>query len=153
MSLETHLKQATILIIDDDLANVLLLTRMLRGAGYSKVFSTTDSTRVEQLYRELQPDLILLDVHMPRVDGLQLLQRLPAQEGAVPVLAITGDLDSDTKLQALMLGARDLLTKPIDYTDLMLRVRNLLEIRFLVREESPRPIGFAAARRLPPVWA
>ena len=104
-------------------------------AGYTNVQSTTDSRRVVALYTESQPDLILLDLHMPHRDGFELLKELQLlMEGSyVPVLVLTADVTGEALRRALLAGANDFLTKPFDAQEVMLRIRNLLQTRFLHR--------------------
>lgn len=128
------LTQRRILIVDDEPLNIRVLTRMLEGAGYSEVRSTTDSRQVLDLFREFAPDLLLLDLRMPHLDGFQILELLedeipPGQY--FPVLVLTGDLASDVMERALLTGAKDFITKPFDMTEVLLRIRNLLETRTL----------------------
>jgi putative two-component system response regulator len=127
------LKHARIVICDDQEANVVLLERMLAGAGYVNVAATTDSSRVVELCARNPPDLVLLDLHMPHVDGFQVIERLtPFLEGSwLPVLVLTADTTSEAKQRALSAGARDFVTKPIDRTEVLLRIENLLETRLL----------------------
>ena len=101
-----------ILIVDDQEANVLLLERMLRGAGYDSVTSTTDPNKVCELHRMHHYDLILLDLQMPGMDGFQVMENLKEIEtgGYLPVLVITAQ--PDHKLRALKAGAKDFVSKP-----------------------------------------
>ena len=125
---------AKILIVDDEGANVRLLERLLRQAGYPNLRSTTDPREVVAIYSEYQPDLILLDLRMPHRDGftvLEDLQLLIPQGSYVPVLVLTADVSSEALRRALLAGAKDFLTKPFDAQEVMLRIRNLLETRFL----------------------
>jgi signal transduction histidine kinase len=127
-------QNAKLLIVDDEEANVRLLERLLRQAGYTNLRSTTDSRRVIALYSEVQPDLILLDLRMPHRDGFQILDdlQLVIPEGSyVPVLVLTADVTSDALRRALLAGAKDFLTKPFDAQEVLLRIRNLLQTRFL----------------------
>src|SRR5437867_11460613 len=127
---------AKILVVDDEEANVRLLERLLLQAGYTNVQSTTDSRRVVALYTEFQPDLILLDLHMPYRDGFELLEdleRLIPEGSYVPVLVLTADVTGEALRRALRAGAKDFLTKPFDAQEVMLRIRNLLQTRFLHR--------------------
>jgi putative two-component system response regulator len=128
-----RLNQARILICDDQEANVELLTRMLEGAGYLDLTGTTDGETAVELSAESPPDLILLDLHMPEPDGFEVMRRLePLPEGVwLPILVLTADPSSEAKQQALSAGARDFLTKPFDATEVLLRIENLLEARFL----------------------
>ncbi|MGH2355451.1 MAG: HD domain-containing phosphohydrolase [Chloroflexota bacterium] len=131
---EKSLCEARILIVDDLPGNVDLLECILHQAGYADVLSTTDPRLVSALQAEFRPDLILLDLHMPHLDGLQVLERLgPAmtKETYLPVLVLTGDSGRDAKQRALTLGAKDFLTKPFDRAEVVLRIKNLLETRFL----------------------
>jgi PleD family two-component response regulator len=126
-----------ILIVDDQTANVLLLERILQQSGYRNVASLTDSRQVMEEFRRFQPDLLLLDLMMPRVDGYAILTQLRewiAAETYFPILVITADVSSAAKQKALSLGAKDFLTKPIDTTEAALRIYNLLETRWLYRE-------------------
>ncbi len=141
MLLRTTLAKAKILIVDDEAANVRLLERILDliGCPPTQIVSTTDSARASALFREFRPDLVLLDLHMPPPDGFALLDAFKqvtgeAETAAVPVLALTADINPKTKHRALTAGARDFLVKPIDQPEVILRIKNLLENRFLQRE-------------------
>lgn len=137
MKWEEIVQEARIFIIDDEESNVRVMGRMFDQAGYKKVLSTTDPRKAAELYREFRPDLVLLDLRMPDMDGFEVMQRLRDETSPreyLPVLVITADLAPEAKLQALLLGAKDFLTKPVDRIETMLRVRILLETRFLFRE-------------------
>src|SRR6266850_378762 len=126
---------ARILIADDEPANVRLLERLLNQAGYRNLRGTTDSRQVRALYEEFQPDLILLDLMMPHLDGVAVLKQLPIAAGEyVPVLVLTADGTAQAKERALTAGAKDFLTKPFDRTEVLLRIKNLLDTRFAYRE-------------------
>jgi signal transduction histidine kinase len=123
-----------ILIVDDEAANVLLMQRMLEDAGYQALTTTTDSRRVLELYRRVHPDLILLDLMMPHLDGLAVLEQLRGEIPAtayVPVLVLTADATLEARCRALAAGARDFVTKPFEQFEVLLRIRNLLETRQL----------------------
>jgi putative two-component system response regulator len=123
-----------ILIVDDQPPNVFLLERLLAQGGYTQIASTTDPRDVTRLYRDFQPDLILLDLNMPHLDGFGVMQELaplipPGQY--MPILVLTADATPDAKRKALSAGAKDFLTKPLDHIEVLLRIRNLLETRLL----------------------
>lgn len=127
---------ARLLVVDDEEANVRLLKRILERAGYSEVRGTTDAREVESVVGEFNPDLLLLDLHMPHIDGFGVLERLaPRLNGAgdLSVLMLTGDATPEAKRSALSLGAKDFVAKPFDAGEVLLRIRNLLETRFLYR--------------------
>lgn len=133
----TVIETAHILVVDDEQANVRLFERLLEQAGYHNVRSTTDSRAVLGLVEEFLPDLIILDLHMPDIGGLELMQQIGGAQGNrsyLPILIVTADANPETKLQALLAGARDFLTKPIDRVEVMLRIRLLLQTRFAFRE-------------------
>ncbi len=128
------LLNSRILIVDDQPENVLLLERTLKGAGYTQLSSLTDSRKVLAEFTDFQPDLIAMDLRMPNVDGFALLKQLRSRVpmGAfVPVLILTADNSRKAKQEALALGAKDFLTKPIDVAEALLRIYNLLETRWL----------------------
>ncbi|HXN76223.1 MAG TPA: HD domain-containing phosphohydrolase [Gemmatimonadaceae bacterium] len=130
-------KPGRILIIDDQEANVHLLERILANAGYEDVASTTNSADALRLQTQFKPDLVLLDVHMSGKDGFEVLEEIVLHAGGseqVPVLMITADDSADAKRRALALGAKDFLSKPFDSAEILLRIRNLLETRFLYRK-------------------
>ena len=125
-----------ILIVDDEPANVELLQAFLKGIA-GEMRGVTDSRQVEAVFSEFQPDILLLDMHMPYVDGLEVLRRLrSAREslGYLPVVVLTADTTSVARNSALILGADDFLTKPLDRQEVILRVRNLLRTRHLFEE-------------------
>ena len=122
-----------ILIVDDEPANILLLEAFLENVAV-EIRGLNDSRQVEQVFTEFEPDLVLLDLHMPEPDGLEILRRLrSAREslGYLPVIMLTGDTGSVARNSALILGADDFLTKPLDRDEVVLRVRNLLHTRDL----------------------
>ena len=123
--------QGKILIVDDKEANILLLSRMLTGAGYRSVASTMDPRTVCGLHLLNRYDLIMLDLQMPGKDGFQVMEDLKEIEtvGYLPVLAITAQ--PGHKLRALKAGARDFLSKPMDLAEVLIRVHNLLEARMM----------------------
>jgi signal transduction histidine kinase len=131
---EQLLKTARILIVDDEPANVRLLERLLQREGYTSFRSTTDARQVLTLYGDLQPDLILLDLAMPYMDGFQILEQInpliPSQ-AFLPILVLTADITLEKRRRALERGAKDFVTKPFDPVEVLLRVRNLLETRLL----------------------
>jgi signal transduction histidine kinase len=123
-----------ILVVDDEESNVLLLERMLTRAGYRSVTTTTDSREALPLFRERRPDLVLLDLMMPHLDGFAVMEQIQAElpdDAYVPILVLTADVTPEALRRALSAGARDFLTKPFDHTELLLRVKNLLETRLL----------------------
>jgi len=128
-----RLHRSRILVVDDQKANVLLLERLLMAEGYTQVLTTTEPMVAEELWSGFRPDLVLLDLHMPGLDGFELLERLKATEWtrAIPVLVLTADDTRPTRLRALEAGARDFLTKPFDPVEVLTRIRNMLEVRLL----------------------
>jgi putative two-component system response regulator len=125
------IKSAKIAIIDDEPINIKIVRKHLQGVGYEQFVTTSDSvTANEMIFRE-KPDVILLDVMMPRVDGIQILQEIRAhpQMRHIPVLILTASTDAATKLRALNAGATDFLAKPVDPSDLVPRIRNALMIK------------------------
>src|SRR5476651_538061 len=120
-----------VLIVDDQEANVILLERILRGAGYVSITSTMDPHGVCELHRNNRYDLILLDLEMPGMDGFQVMEGLKEIEtdGYLPVLVITAQ--PGHKLRALKAGAKDFVSKPFDLGEILIRVHNMLEVRLL----------------------
>lgn len=131
--MQEKLYAAKIMIVDDCEDNIFLLSQILNLAGYTCVSSSTDSRQVRALHAANDYDLILLDMHMPGLNGLQVMESLKEieKDAYLPVLAITGD--NGYKLAALEGGARDFITKPYNSTELKMRIRNILEVRLLYK--------------------
>ncbi|MEO6697464.1 MAG: response regulator [Gammaproteobacteria bacterium] len=125
---------ASILIVDDQEANVRLLEQMLRDADYTRISTTMNPREVGELHRNNRYDLILLDLQMPGMDGFQVLEGLKEIEtdGYLPVLVITAQ--PDHKLRALQAGAKDFISKPFDLIEVKTRIHNMLEVRLLYRK-------------------
>ena len=122
-----------VLIVDDDPADVQMLTNYLAGV-VAEVRGLTDSRQVELVFASFQPDLVMLDLHMPEPDGLEVLRRLRSARlslGFLPVVMLTGDTGHVARNSALILGADEFLIKPLDREEVILRVRNLLRTRQL----------------------
>ena len=122
-----------VFIVDDNPSNIALLQELIREEGLSKIDTETDSRKVRERLRECRPDLVLLDLHMPHVDGLQVLAQIKAYAAGdyLPVLVLTADTTTGARDQALSHGAQDFLTKPFDAVETTLRIANLLETREL----------------------
>jgi putative two-component system response regulator len=132
--LDTDLSRARILVVDDDPQLLAILEHLLKRAGYRHIAVTPDSAGCVEMVESFRPDLLLLDLEMPKLDGYAVLERLRAQVSAddyLPVLVLTGDLEPAARHRALSGGAKDFLNKPFDQIEALLRIRNLLETRFL----------------------
>jgi diguanylate cyclase (GGDEF)-like protein len=127
------IRNAHILVVDDYPDNTELLVEMLHAEGYTRVSSLMDSSRVCTQHAKNDYDLILLDMHMPGLNGLEVMKGLKEIEknGYLPVLAITGD--ERYKIAALEAGARDFVTKPYDFLEFAMRIHNMLEVRLLYK--------------------
>jgi len=126
-------RNARILIVDDEEANVDVLRRTLTHAGFTRIESTSDSREAAPLYVQHRPDLILLDLHMPHLDGLAVMDQLNeiAEASYLPILILSADLMPEARREALSRGAKDFVNKPFQQDELLLRIRTLLETRFL----------------------
>lgn len=136
-----------ILIIDDEPVNIELLEQILHREGFSNVISTSEPEGALALYRAFEPDLVLLDLRMPRVDGYSLLSSFAEERRAgryLPVVVLTADITREARHRALALGATDFITKPFDAVEVMLRLWNLLETGLLyqrLRRLQPEQAG------------
>ncbi len=130
----TDILNSNILIVDDQSTNVTLLERMLRGANYTSVSSTTNPLEVVELHQKNRYNLILLDLQMPTMDGFEVMEALKLAEpdSYLPVLVITAQ--PSHKLRALKIGATDFISKPFEMAEVLARVRNMLEVHLLHEE-------------------
>jgi putative two-component system response regulator len=129
---EGLLRGAEVLVVDDEQANVTLVETILERNGFSRIRSTTDSREFRSLFDDTRPDIVLLDLHMPHIGGLELLEemeRLREPDEYLPVLVLSADVTAKARRDALGAGATDFLTKPFDTTEMGLRVVNCLETR------------------------
>jgi putative two-component system response regulator len=136
-TVDERLRHSRILMVDDQEANILLVKRILAQAGYQQVDGITDPAHIRDRIAAFPPDLILLDLHMPGVDGfavLEALQRQVRTDTYLPVLVLTADVSPEAKRRALSLGAKDFLTTPFDAEEVVLRVGNMLETRRLHKQ-------------------
>ena len=125
---------ARLLIVDDCVANISLLRNILNRLGFNQIDTVTDSRETFERVAEFKPDLIILDLNMPHLDGFEVMQQLSkeiSRDIFLPVLVLTADATGETKRKALAAGANDLVTKPFNSAEVFMRIRNLLEIRFL----------------------
>lgn len=121
-------KNASIMIIDDEAYNVLVVRKFLQHAGYMNFVTTTESTKAIELMRRDLPDIVLLDIMMPEVSGIDILRvmKMSPELATIPVVILTASPEPALKTEALELGATDFLSKPVDPSELVLRVRNVL---------------------------
>jgi len=144
------LTDSRILIVDDQPANLGALSSVLQMRGYNNVKCLNDSRQAVQVVAEYEPDLILLDLHMPHMDGLAVMDQLPTvvdKDDFVPVLVLTGDGTAGAKEKALARGAQDFLSKPLNGTEVNLRVKNLLQTRNLHRQLKAQNSSLEATNR------
>ncbi len=136
MTSEAMLRESKILILDDTAANVTLLRKMLSIKGFSQVESLTNPRQALDVCRLYQPDILLLDLRMPYLDGFQILDQLKNEERTrdIPVIIITADNDRSNILRALEAGAMDYVKKPFEPAEVLMRIRNILSHRLLARK-------------------
>jgi signal transduction histidine kinase len=137
-----------ILVIDDEPANTTILKRLLGQAGYTDIEVVNDSRLAIDAYQTFYPDIVLLDLHMPGVDGFTILgQVADADHQGIrpPVLVLTADATRGARERALRMGAADFITKPLDHLEVLLRIRNQLATRFLQLELLGRNVDLEAA--------
>jgi putative two-component system response regulator len=145
-------RKPRILLIDDQVANVRVLERVLQRAGFDDVTSVTDPTLAVASFLGVSPDIVLLDLHMPGLDGFEVLAALGPHVGIddfLPVLVLTGNTDQEVKKRALSLGAKDFVAKPYDIGEIVQRIRNLLQTRLLhlVLQTQSHALEAMVARR------
>ncbi len=136
MNLSIDILGASILIVDDQAANVQLLLQLLTEAGYTHLSSTMKPEEVCALHRKNQYDLILLDLQMPVMDGFAVMEGLKTSttDSYLPVIVLTAQ--PGHKLQALHAGAKDFISKPFDLVEVKTRIHNMLEVRLLYKKLS-----------------
>ena len=129
---EKDILKAKILIVDDDLTTLKILENLLKNAGYVNVNISMDPTQVKNIYAKLQPDLVVLDLLMPKMDGFSVMEEIKTIESNyAPIVMLTNEEDQEIKYKALGLGARDFLNKPYDRIEVLMRFHNLIESRLL----------------------
>lgn len=136
--IDSTLKNAKILIVDDKEANVEVLEGFLEMQGYTNIKSTTDPRLVESLNKDFAPDVVLLDLMMPHLSGFEVMEQLKPstlKKGPyLPILVLTADITTESKQRALANGATDFLTKPFDLVEVGLRIKNLLFTSYLMQQ-------------------
>ena len=134
--MDEALTRSRIMAVDDTEANLFLLEVILEDLGYKEVVCVSDPKLALDIWTTFEPDLVLLDLHMPGLSGLDVLAQIRSmpRPGFLPVLMLTADASSEAKVRALSTGANDFLTKPFDRVEVQLRMQNLLRIRHLHRE-------------------
>jgi signal transduction histidine kinase len=129
---EEQLRQGRILLVDDEVRSLCLLENVLDRLRFRNVRKLADSTRILEELEAYQPDLIITDIEMPELDGIQLVEQvrnyLP-REACLPILVLTGSTDPQVKRRSLLAGATDILFKPVDCSELQMRIRSLLQTR------------------------
>ena len=131
------LQTARVLIVDDNVANICLMSNIMNRLGFRFIESTTDSRETFALLESFKPDLIMLDLNMPHLDGfavMQQLSRLIPRETFLPILIVSNEASGETTRRALAAGAADIQAKPFNTSELFMRVRNLLQMRFMHRQ-------------------
>jgi len=145
--MNTEILASRILVVDDKSANVMLLEQLLEEEGYDNVFSTTDSREVVQIYLEEKIDLILLDIRMPYMNGIEVMEALKktiGKEDYLPILVLTAQTDMETRQKALAVGARDFITKPFQPWEVFQRIHNMLETRVFYNNQKSRANSLAS---------
>lgn len=120
-----------ILIVDDNIVNIKILSKMLKLNNYTNIITTTNPCEVCELYEKQKPDLMLLDLKMPVCDGFHVMERLFEQEDreCTPIIMITAQDDKENRMKALEMGVRDFIGKPFDQNELIVRIKNTLKIK------------------------
>lgn len=136
MITEDKIKSAKILIVDDEETSIRLLEETLNKDGYKNIVITSDSKETSRLYRYYKPDLLILDLNMPELNGFDVMEDLRQQENNnyLPILIVSNEESREIRNKALEAGARDYLIKPFEPVEVLIRIRNLIEVRLLHNE-------------------
>lgn len=128
-----EVREGKILIVDDEESNVKLLEQLLFQNGFHSIRWTTDPTEAVVLYQDFKPDLVLLDLNMPKMDGVQVMEKIHEVEKETypSIIVITADNNEEAKIRSLVSGALDFLHKPFDVEEVMVRIQNMLNVRLL----------------------
>jgi len=129
--LYSQLKDAVIMMVDDEPLLMEVLQAFLEEEGYHNFIKVEDSRKAIDMLQSERPDILLLDLKMPHVDGFQILEAVRGGEDIdrMPIIVLTSSTDAETKLRALELGATDFLAKPVDASEMVLRLRNTLTVK------------------------
>lgn len=140
-----------IMIVDDNPANISLLTRILRLHGYTNIMPITDAGEVVDQFKKWQPDIILLDLLMPRFNGLDVLGQINGIKNKqyLPVIMITADNNMDNRVKALKMGANDYISKPFDAQELIARIENLIIMKSSMDQALATETAFLQAQIKP----
>ncbi len=142
MLTEDDILDGKILIVDDEAGNVKLLETMLHQRGYNSIRVCTDSKLGLETYEEWRPDLVLLDLNMPEMDGFQFMKKIQFLEKdsyPPPILILTANNDNNVRVKALLAGAMDFISKPFNVIEALARIKNMLDVRLLhnqVKEQN-----------------
>ena len=133
MIFDEEILSAKVLIIDDQKVNARLLEEILRKSGYKNITCIYDARDAQTVYAALKPHAVVLDLNMPYLDGFQVITQLKEIEGDdyLPVLMLTQTGDNDLRFLAMESGAKDYLNKPYDRVEVLLRLRNIIEVHLL----------------------
>ncbi|AOY78130.1 HD domain-containing phosphohydrolase [Clostridium formicaceticum] len=135
--IEKHnILSAKILIIDDMRTNVMLMEKILQKEGYRNIYTTTDPKEAVEMYSVIHPDIVLLDLNMPHMDGFEVIKELKSIErkSYLPILVLTAKDDMGSRNKALQEGARDFLGKPFNKREVLNRIHNILEVKLLQKK-------------------
>ncbi len=143
VEIDPGLLQSRILIIDDDVSVGMTLEEVLKDHDYGMVRYISDSRQAESVYQQFQPDLVMLDIRMPYMDGFEVMQILKRNDpnSFIPFLVLTAEVDEEVCLRALSTGATDFLNKPYKISEVLARIQNLLKVRKL-HAQLERKAGF-----------
>ena len=149
---EEILRQGRILLVDDEVRSLCLLESVLDRLRFKHLRKLTDSTRILEEFEAFQPDLIITDIEMPEMDGIQLVEQIRnylPREACLPILVLTGSQDPQIKRRALIAGATDILFKPFESSEMQMRVRSLLQTRmqYLEIENQNRVLELKVTER------
>ncbi|MDP2654275.1 MAG: response regulator [Candidatus Omnitrophota bacterium] len=130
---QEQILNARILIIDDQKLHARYLQKVLEDAGYRSVRTENDPLKALPVIHELQPDLIILDLDMPQLDGFQIIEHLNEfrRNNYLPILAVSPETSAEGRLKALQSGATDIVVQPFEVVEIVIRIRNMIEMRIL----------------------
>jgi len=133
MITDAQIFNAKILIVDDQNLHILTLEKILKKSGYCCIHSTNDPTEAAGIYQEIDPDLVILDLNMPKMDGFEVMKQLSAieEDGYLPILIISEEKDQKVRHLALSSGAKDFIDKPFDPIEVIMRIQNMIQVRLL----------------------